>query len=60
MTPAEKLAYLNDDFKKLKKDIITKKHHYDNATWEVNRESDIAKAETLNRSYKPIKSDKKI
>lgn len=48
MTPAEKLAYLNDDFKKLKKDIITKKHHYDKAVWEVNRESDIAKAETLN------------
>lgn len=48
MTNAEKLAYLNDDFKKLKKDIITKKHYYDKAVWEVNRESETAKAETLN------------
>lgn len=48
MTPAEKLAYLNDDFKKLKKDIITKKHYYDKAVWEVNRESETAKAERLN------------
>lgn len=48
MTPAEKLAYLNDDFKKLKKDIITKKHNYDNAVWRVEDESKTAKAETLN------------
>lgn len=48
MTPAEKLAYLNDDFKKLKKDIITKKHYYYKAVWDVKDESDEAKAERLN------------
>ena len=47
MTPVEKLAYLNDDFKKLKKDIITKKHYYDKAVWDVKDESDEAKAERL-------------
>lgn len=51
MTPAEKLAYLNDDFKKLKEDILTKKwgnDRKDDAVWRVEDESETAKAERLN------------